>query len=240
MKQIFLLLCALLSFVLINAQRTISGRVLDQLTHEALQGASVTDRLNTVITDAHGNFEFRTAETFIFITYNSYQSKELNVNNLQHIVVSMLPVSKDLEQVVVSANRTAQKRTDAPVAISTISKQTMEDTKAARLDQLLNKVSGVNMVSLGNEQHEMSIRQPMTTKSLFLYLEDGIPIRTTGLYNHNALLEMNMTGAKQIEVIKGPASSMKLVRDPGSRWRRCNASSISLRRVCRHRNRLGT
>src|SRR5690606_1288460 len=59
-----------------------------------------------------------------------------------------------------------------------------------------------------NEQHQMSIRQPMTTKSLFLYLEDGMPIRTTGLYNHNALLEMNMAAAKQIEIIRGPASSL--------------------------------
>lgn len=64
------------------------------------------------------------------------------------------------------------------------------------------------MVNLGNEQHEMSIRQPMTTRSLFLYLEDGIPIRTTGLYNHNALLEMNMAATKSIEVIKGPSSSL--------------------------------
>jgi outer membrane receptor protein involved in Fe transport len=64
------------------------------------------------------------------------------------------------------------------------------------------------MVNLGNEQHEMSIRQPMTTKSLFLYLEDGIPVRTTGLFNHNALLEMNMAAVKNIEVIKGPSSSL--------------------------------
>ena len=64
------------------------------------------------------------------------------------------------------------------------------------------------MVNLGNEQHQMSIRQPMTTKSLFLYLEDGIPIRTSGLYNHNALLEMNMAATKSIEVIKGPSSSL--------------------------------
>jgi len=64
------------------------------------------------------------------------------------------------------------------------------------------------MVNLGNEQHQMSIRQPMTTKSLFLYLEDGIPIRTTGVYNHNALLEMNMPAARQIEIIKGPSSSL--------------------------------
>ncbi|SEM64598.1 Outer membrane receptor proteins, mostly Fe transport [Chitinophaga rupis] len=115
---------------------------------------------------------------------------------------------KELQQVIVSASRTQQKRSDAPIAISTISTKTIQDTKANRLDQLLNKVSGVFMVSLSNEQHEMSIRQPMTTKSLFLYLEDGIPIRTTGLYNHNALLEMNMAAAKQIEIIRGPASSL--------------------------------
>lgn len=113
----------------------------------------------------------------------------------------------DLQQVVVTASRIAQKRTEAPVAISIISKQTMEDAKANRLDYLVNKVSGVFMVNLGNEQHQMSIRQPMTTRSLFLYLEDGIPIRTTGIYNHNALLEMNTTAAKQIEILKGPASS---------------------------------
>jgi outer membrane receptor for ferrienterochelin and colicin len=84
----------------------------------------------------------------------------------------------------------------------------IQDAKPAMADQVLNKVSGVNMVNLGNEQHEMSIRQPMTTKSLFLYLEDGIPIRTSGLYNHNALLEMNMAATKSIEVIKGPSSSL--------------------------------
>jgi len=116
-------------------------------------------------------------------------------------------VSK-LDELVVTANRTAQKRREAPVAISTINSRTIADTKANQLDQLLNKVSGVFMVDLGNEQHEMSIRQPMTTAGVFLYLEDGIPIRTTGVYNHNALLEMNSAATKQIEVIRGPASSL--------------------------------
>lgn len=114
----------------------------------------------------------------------------------------------DLQQVVVSASRSAQKRSEAPIAISTITAQTLKNAKPNRLDQVLNKVSGVFMVSLANEQHQMSIRQPMTTKSLFLYLEDGMPIRTTGLYNHNALLEMNMAAARQIEIIRGPASSL--------------------------------
>ena len=113
-----------------------------------------------------------------------------------------------LDEIVVSGNRTAQKRSESPIAISTIDKQTMEDTKAQRLDLLLNQVSGVNMINLGNEQHEMSIRQPMTTNNLFLYLEDGVPIRTSAVFNHNALLEMNMAAAKRLEVIKGPASAL--------------------------------
>ncbi len=114
----------------------------------------------------------------------------------------------ELGQTIVTASRTAQKRTEAPVAISILSPTVIHDTKANQLDQLLNKVSGVFMVDLGNEQHEMSIRQPMSTASVFLYLEDGLPIRTTGIYNHNALLEMNGAATQQIEVIRGPASSL--------------------------------
>jgi len=117
------------------------------------------------------------------------------------------PVNQ-LQQLIVSGNRTVQKRTEAPIAISIVNAQMIKDTRANQLDQLLNKVTGVFMVDLGNEQHEMSIRQPMSTQSLFLYLEDGVPIRTTGIYNHNALLEMNMTSTRQIEIIRGPASSL--------------------------------
>lgn len=118
------------------------------------------------------------------------------------------PDSISLQELVVTANRESAKRSQVPVAITTISSKVIQDAKPVTLDQVLNKVSGVYMVSLGNEQHQMSIRQPMTTKSLFLYLEDGIPVRTTGLFNHNALLEMNMAAVNNIEVIKGPSSSL--------------------------------
>lgn len=116
--------------------------------------------------------------------------------------------SFSMQEIVLTANRDAVRRSQAPLAISSISPKMIQDTKPVTIDQLLNKVSGVYMVSLGNEQHQMSIRQPMTTKSLFLYLEDGIPVRTTGLFNHNALLEINMAAVKSIEVIKGPSSSL--------------------------------
>ncbi len=64
------------------------------------------------------------------------------------------------------------------------------------------------MLNYNNEQHGMSIRQPMGTSAYFLYLEDGVPTRPMGVFNHNALIEMNVLAVSSIEVIKGPASSL--------------------------------
>jgi outer membrane cobalamin receptor len=147
------------------------------------------------------------SEPIITVTALGYESKTVSISS-ENIAIALHPSQYILDQVVVTANKTNEKRSEAPIAITTINKQTMDDAKAQRIDALLNKVSGVYMVSLGNEQHQMSIRQPMTTRSLFLYMEDGIPIRTTGVYNHNALLEMNLPAAKSIEVIKGPSSAL--------------------------------
>jgi outer membrane receptor protein involved in Fe transport len=124
------------------------------------------------------------------------------------MLIYMEPLSTRLNEVIVSAGRDKQFRTEAPIAISSISTQQLKETKATSLEQVLNKVSGVYMVDLGNEQHTMAIRQPIGYRSLFLYLEDGIPIRTTGDFNHNALIEINMAALKTIEVIRGPASSL--------------------------------
>lgn len=187
----------------------ISGKVFDAISKEAVAGAVITDASqHTAIADANGKFSIKTASTKLTVTSVGFDTKIYDVNG-NNLLISLQPQNRILQEVVVnSANRTAEKRSEAPVAIATINKQTIEDAKATRIDYLVNKVSGVFMVNLGNEQHEMSIRQPMTTRSLFLYLEDGVPIRTTGIYNHNALLEMNMTATKQIEIIKGPASSL--------------------------------
>jgi outer membrane receptor protein involved in Fe transport len=74
--------------------------------------------------------------------------------------------------------------------------------------EIINRISGVYWNDLGNEQHSMGIRQPISTNNVYQYLEDGIPIRPLGVFNHNALNEMNMNGAGSVEVVKGAASSL--------------------------------
>lgn len=113
-----------------------------------------------------------------------------------------------LNTVIVTGSKVKEKRIEAPIAISVLNNQMIEATKATRIDFLLNKVSGVYMPTIGNEQHMMSIRQPVSLKGLYLYLEDGLPIRTSGLFSNNALIEINTSAIQQIEVIKGPASAL--------------------------------
>ncbi|WP_187263916.1 TonB-dependent receptor [Pontibacter beigongshangensis] len=212
MKRIlFCVVCLLAWWHCACAQTGTSGLVMDALTREPLYGVSIRlKQANTgTQTGADGSFKLTDAlptDTLVYY-FIGYKSRAVAVANHQKAVL-LQPSSNLLDQVIVSASREAQVRTDAPIAISAISREVLLDTRATSLEQVLNKVSGVYMVNLGNEQHTMAIRQPIGYRSLFLYLEDGIPIRTGGNFNHNALIEMNMAALKTIEVIRGPASSL--------------------------------
>jgi iron complex outermembrane recepter protein len=116
--------------------------------------------------------------------------------------------NNQLEDVIVTANRGATKRSEIPVSVSKLSAKTISETKPTAIYEVINKTPGVLIVNLGNEQHAMAIRQPISYSSYFLYLEDGLPIRPLGVFNHNALLEINQFSLNSIEVVKGPVSSI--------------------------------
>lgn len=210
-KNAYLLSLALLVSQAAWAQRTLSGRVFDAVTKEPVVGATVRTpdaKLGTA-TDGAGHFALPTDAPQLLVSAVGYQTVTLVPGaDGQALRVALQPAVQDLQTVVVTASREAQLRTDAPVAIAKIAPTTIQDTKATLLVELINKVPGVLMLNYGNEQHAMSIRQPLGTSAYFLYLEDGIPLRPMGVFNHNALLETNPLAINSIEVVKGPASSL--------------------------------
>ena len=208
-KRIGLTVMLLMGMSVLFAQKVITGKVIDASTHQGLQGVTITDRQHRInkVSDQNGNFTLPENTDSIEVSSIGYSTVKSAVNQ-QKLLISLSQSFADLNEVIVSGNREVQKRTEVPVAIDVISKAQINDTKATRIDQLVNKVPGVFMVDLGNEQHSMSVRQPLGYNNLFLYLEDGIPIRTVGDFNHNALIEINQASLQRIEVIKGPASSL--------------------------------
>lgn len=208
MKKYYLFF--LLNLLITAAFGQIKGTITDAITHEQLPGAVISDGGNT-LTQANVRGEFilyQSSITTIKVTMVGYTARTVNITNGSLLTIALEPSVTDLQTVIVSANRERQNRRDAPIAISKINSTLIKDTRATALYQLLNKVPGVYMVNLGNEQHTMAIRQPITYNALYLYMEDGLPIRPTGIFNHNSLYEINMSGVKDIEVIKGPASSL--------------------------------
>ncbi len=196
-----------------GGQQVFKGKIIDSTTKLPISGASIRCAAGCgcgCASNNAGEFELHPKESCCDVFEVSSVGYQVAIIQWGQpvTVINLQQDESSLQEVVVTANREGVKRNLAPVAISSISAKMIQETKPVTIDQVLNKVSGVYMVNLGNEQHSMSIRQPMSTKSLFLYLEDGIPIRTTGLFNHNALLEINMAMVKSIEVIKGPSSSL--------------------------------
>ncbi|HET7116881.1 MAG TPA: TonB-dependent receptor plug domain-containing protein, partial [Hanamia sp.] len=207
-KRICLTVLSLMVMSMVFAQKRITGTIIDAATHQGLQGATILDLQHkiTTLSDQNGNFSLPKTDSIEVTSVGYYTIRE--AVNGQKTIISLSPTFGSLNEVIVSGSRELQKRTEVPVAIDVISKTQINDSKATRLDMLVNKAPGVFMVDLGNEQHSMAIRQPLGYNNLYLYLEDGIPIRTVGDFNHNALIEINQASLQRIEVIKGPASSL--------------------------------
>ena len=114
----------------------------------------------------------------------------------------------ELEEVTVTATREAQSVAETAVSVGVINQDTVDDVKPSHPSEIMERIPGVHVNVTGGEGHMTSIRQPITTGAVYLYLEDGIPTRSTGFFNHNALYEVNVPQSGGIEVLKGPGTAL--------------------------------
>lgn len=113
-----------------------------------------------------------------------------------------------LEEVTVTETREAIPLSGSSASVGVIKEKTIKFTAPAHPQQLLTQIPGVAVNVTNGEGHTMGIRQKIGTDPVYLYLEDGIPIRATGFFNHNALYEVNIPQAGGIEVMKGIGSAL--------------------------------
>lgn len=114
----------------------------------------------------------------------------------------------DLSEIVISGSKEGTPIGKTPATIHTVSAEELQQEKPVFFGDVMNRIPGVLVNNLGAEQHMASFRQPLSTQGVYLYLEDGIALRPVGLYNHNQVYELNLNGIGNVEVIKGPASSI--------------------------------
>ncbi len=116
--------------------------------------------------------------------------------------------TSQLSEVTVTGTREAQPLAQETATVDIISDEEISETLPAHPSEIMDRVPGVHVNVTGGEGHMTAIRQPITTSPVYLYLEDGIPTRSTGFFNHNALYEINLPQAERIEVNKGPGTAL--------------------------------
>jgi outer membrane receptor protein involved in Fe transport len=109
---------------------------------------------------------------------------------------------------MVTGTREQSLRRETPVAIGSIASDSIQLAAPLHPAQLLGQIPGVAVAVTNGEGHTTSIRQPFTTSPVYLFLEDGVPIRATGFFNHNALYEVNLPLAGGVEVVRGPGTAL--------------------------------
>ncbi|NJX13964.1 TonB-dependent receptor [Tamlana crocina] len=195
------------------AQQQFSGKVVDQ-NNQPLAGATIQSKLNpnnAVISNVEGHFSITLKNTSaVIVKFMGFANSEILLS-AQNNIIKLKESDEVLSEIVISASREVQQRKEVPASISVVNAKAIAETKAFGIDQLVNNVPGVFMSTsraVSNEQHMMAVRSPISTKALFLFVEDGLPIRPTAVFNHNALLEMNDVSFSRVEILKGPASSI--------------------------------
>ena len=113
-----------------------------------------------------------------------------------------------LPAVTVTGTREETLLSETPSAVGIISRDAIAFTRPAHPQQLLGQIPGVAIAVTNGEGHTTAIRQGFSTSPLYLFLEDGIPARATGNFNHNALYELNIPSAGGIEVVRGIGSAL--------------------------------
>ena len=151
LNKYYLAFMAVILFGSVYSQTQISGSVGDSETMSGIPGVNVIiDGTNIgTVTDFDGNFSLNTSRDLpltIVISYVGYSAERVEVTSANQDISVMLSAGQNLEEVVISASRRAQKVTEAPASVSVISTRQIENSpQASEPARLLVSVPGVQI-----------------------------------------------------------------------------------------------
>lgn len=199
------------------ADITISGRVTDATTNEALAGCSVVLKGSQkgTTTDANGDYKIVVPDgkaTLVF-GFIGFVSQEVPVGNRTIVNVSLKSSASELDQVVVIGYGTTTKK-DVTGSLKTIKSTDFNRGIMNSPEQLLQgKVAGVNVTSASGEPggtQNITIRGPggVRTGSTPLFVLDGIALDNSSTGGAtNPLNFLNPQDIESIDVLKDASAT---------------------------------
>lgn len=112
---------------------------------------------------------------------------------------------QDLDEVIVTATRTIRQLSSVPLPVTLISEKQLQKTGVIRLNEILNEQTGI--ITVSDESGFSGVQIQGISSDYVMILINGVPLvgRSAGNFDLSRLTVGNI---KQIEVVKGPSSSL--------------------------------
>lgn len=217
-----LLLLCVLSVLFIGqafAQKTVSGKVTDSETGEALPAVSIGVKGTTTgtVTDFDGNYRLSVPEGGVLVfSFVGFQSQEVEIGNQTTINISLAGDNKVLTEVVV-VGYGEQTKGSITGSISSLATKDIQNIPVPSLEGAMQGRSAGVFIEQGNGKLgggiKMRIRgaSSISASSQPLYVIDGIPVTSQSQSATNAttnpLADLNFNDVESMEILKDAASA---------------------------------
>ncbi len=215
MKKLLLIAFAMFSSVVMFAQTTVSGNVVDS-NGEPLPGANIKIERKSVgtNTDFDGKFTLRVTDTPPFnleISMLGYKTFTVAITKNNQIVAAVLiENATSLDEVVVSASRTPERIMESPVTVERMDIRAIRNTSSPSFYDGLENLKGVDVNANSLTFKSVNTRGFATfSNERFMQLVDGMDNSSPALnFSLGNLLGMSELDVKTVELLPGAASAL--------------------------------
>ncbi|CDF77796.1 TonB-dependent receptor [Formosa agariphila KMM 3901] len=212
MKLLLLLLTLTTTSIYAQNKGVLSGRITTEGDPLAFANVYIQNTSKGSTTDENGYFKIEHIDYgsyYILASFTGFKSKKqrITISKQETIVNFNLDESESLDEIVISGTLKPVRRSDSPVPVEVYSTAFLKKNPTPSIFEAMQNVNGVrpqincNVCNTG-DIHINGLEGPYT-----LVLIDGMPI-VSGLSTVYGLSGIPNSLINQIEIVKGPASSL--------------------------------
>lgn len=217
MRKVILFFAVLFTAHVASAQTTFKVTVKDEVTKEAVAGASVTikDTAISATTDLQGVAQLSgipDGEQTIVIFSPGYETRELKLTfpvTGQPETEVFMKVTNEVGQVTITSTRTGREIDDVPTRVEAIDEEEVDEKttmRPANVSMVLNESTGIKVQQTSATSNTQSVRIQGLDGRYTQLLKDGFPA-FGGFSGSISLLDILPLDLKQVEIIKGPSAT---------------------------------
>lgn len=211
---------AMLFATAISAQNTFTGNVRDTIKNEPLAGVSVQLKgtKNITVTNKEGAFTLNnipSGSQIIIFSSAGYEAFEQSLvfpleSGAAPAAIALNAAEEDMEEVIVASTRTSRTIANTPTRVETIDLEEIDEKsnmRPANVSMILHESTGIQVQQTSATAGNASVRLQGLDSRYTQLLKDGYPSFgnfASGL----SILEIPPLDLKQVEIIKGPASTL--------------------------------